>query len=187
MNPHLCRYRYNPPGNYWGAFASNIFPRIGGNTDPNPPSPNQPPATPSPSPSPDLPQNPPPVDPSPSPAPPPPAGTPRNFQLGATMQAGWFISAESGCMSSTNKQYRVCITGAGNVTVMQVKPRKVVWASNTKVRKVADLPAMLWLSDDNVLSGKGLCCSVVYIPPKQGLHTHGLCTLHNGKACWSGS
>lgn len=72
------------------------------------------------------------------------------------MQAGWFISSGSGCMSSSNKQYRVCITGAGNVTVQQMKPRQVLWASNTKVRRAAEVPAMLWLNDDNVLSGEAM-------------------------------
>ncbi|WIA32961.1 hypothetical protein OEZ86_006126 [Tetradesmus obliquus] len=150
--------RYNPPGNVWGKFTENIFPRSGSNpTSPQPPT--QPPTTPTPSPSPELPQNPPPQNPSPSPSPnpssPPPAGAPRNFQLGAAMQAGWFISSGSGCMSSSNKQYRVCITGAGNVTVQQMKPRQVLWASNTKVRRAAEVPAMLWLNDDNVLSVVG--------------------------------
>ncbi|KAF6253630.1 hypothetical protein COO60DRAFT_403192 [Scenedesmus sp. NREL 46B-D3] len=147
--------RYNPPGNYWGAFAANIFPRDGSNVDHNPPSP-QPPATPRPSSSPQPPQSPnPPDGPKPPPSPPPAAGRPRNFQLRATLQAGWYIDVDSGCMSSNNKRFRVCVTGPGNVTVVRVRPREVLWASNTKVRRATEFPAKLWLNDDNLLSVVG--------------------------------
>jgi hypothetical protein len=137
-------------------FSANIFPRGSGNIDYNPPSPSPEPPTkpPGPSPSPDLPEN-----PKPSPSPPPPAGNPRNFQMGAILQAGWYMSIDSeSCMASTNKKFRVCVSGPGNVTVIQVRPRKVLWASNTKIRRASDFPAKLWLDDDNVLSGD-YCCS----------------------------
>jgi hypothetical protein len=67
------------------------------------------------------------------------------------------VESES-CMTSTNKKYRMCISGPGNVTVIQVRPRKVLWASNTKIRRSSEFPAKLWLDDDNVLSG-GQCCT----------------------------
>jgi hypothetical protein len=151
----LYCYRYNPPGNYWRGYSTNIFPRSNSTIDLNPPSPSPKPpaANPSPSPSPDLPEN-----PKPSPKPPPPGGNPRNFQLGSVLQAGWYMSVESeSCMTASNKKYRMCISGPGNVTVIQVRPRKVLWASNTKIRRGTEFPAKLWLDDDNVLQGEQRC------------------------------
>jgi hypothetical protein len=60
-------------------------------------------------------------------------------------------------MTSSNKKYRMCISGPGNVTVIQVRPRKVLWASNTKIRRGTEFPAKLWLDDDNVLQGEQRC------------------------------